>query len=294
MIVHRFICNSIISDRKGDVSPVNAHEQRLKALGNYIKSNRAKRSPDSVGLPPGYNRRRTPGLRREEVAQLAGVSTTWYTWIEQGRDINVSREVLDSIGRALQLSTDEYIHMLNLAKDPIPAPAPARKKPISPALHKIVNDMAYPAMVVNKRSDVLAWNIAASSYFVDFSQVPEEERNMIWQWFTNKSLQSRIVNWEERSEYAIAVFRGFSDLYAGDPWFPQFVEELKRVSPFFKEQWKRHEVKQKSGTIIELMSPDFRKESFEITSFFNINGNEGIHFFVLTPIGETDAGEFTS
>jgi hypothetical protein len=102
---------------------------------------------------------------------------------------------------------------------------------------------------------------------------------MIWQWFTNKSLQSRVVKWEER---------------AGDPWFPQFVEELKQASPFFKEQWKRHEVKQKSGTTIELMSPDFRKQSFEITSFFNINSNEGIHFFVLTPIEETDTGKFSS
>jgi transcriptional regulator with XRE-family HTH domain len=288
MIIHRFNCNRIISDRKGDVWQVNAHELRLKALGNYIKSCRAKRSPSSVGLPPGYNQRRTPGLRREEVAQLAGVSTSWYTWIEQGRDINVSKEVLESIGRALQLSNDEYIHMMNIAMDPIPGPVPARKIPISPALHKIINDLAYPALVVNKHADVLAWNIAACSYFIDFSEVPEKERNMIWQWFTNKSLQSRVVNWEERSEYAIAVFRGFNDLYAGDPWFPQFVEELKQASPFFKEQWKRHEVKQKSGTTIELMSPDLIKQSFEITAFFNINGNEGIHFFVLTPIEENE------
>jgi transcriptional regulator with XRE-family HTH domain len=238
---------------------MNTNELQLKALGDFIKSRRAKLTPSNIGLPPGYNRRRTPGLRREEVAQLAGVSLTWYTWLEQGRDINVSKQVLESIGRALHLSTDEYIHMLSLAKDPITDPAPARKIPISPALHKIVNDLAYPAMVVSKRAEVLAWNIAACSYFVDFSEIPEKERNMIWLWFTNKSLQSRVVDWEERSEYA-----------------------------------KRHEVKQKSGTNIELMSPDFIKQSFEITTFFNINGNEGIHFFVLTPIEETDMGKFSS
>jgi transcriptional regulator with XRE-family HTH domain len=278
----------------GREDSMNTNEQQLKALGDFIKSRRAKLTPSNIGLPPGYNRRRTPGLRREEVAQLAGVSLTWYTWLEQGRDINVSKQVLESIGRALHLSTDEYIHMLSLAKDPITDPAPARKIPISPALHKIVNDLAYPAMVVSKRAEVLAWNIAACSYFIDFSEIPEKERNMIWLWFTNKSLQSRVVNWEERSEYAIAVFRGFTDLYAGDPWFPQFVEEIKQASPFFKEHWKRHEVKQKSGTTIELMSPDFIKQSFEITTFFNINGNEGIHFFVLTPIEETDMGKFSS
>jgi transcriptional regulator with XRE-family HTH domain len=262
---------------------MNVNKHRLKALGNFIKSCRAKLTPDNVGLPPGYNRRRIPGLRREEVAQLAGVSTTWYTWLEQGRDIHVSKQILDCIGQALRLSPDEYIHMMDLAQFPIDPSATNRSQTISSGLKKVIGDLTYPALVVNNRADVLAWNKAACSYFVDFSILIESERNMIWQWFTNRSLRARIANWEERSPYAVALFRGLCDRYAGDPWISQFLDNLMQASPYFAEHWTRHEVRQKSGGILEFLSNGSDKESFEVTSFLNINGNDDIHFYVFTP-----------
>jgi hypothetical protein len=118
---------------------------------------------------------------------------TWYTWLEQGRDINVSKQVLESIGRALQLNADEYMHMLHLARVSVPTTVPNSQQSISTALQKIVDDLAYPAMVVNNRADVLVWNAVASRYFIDFSTMPDNERNMTWQLCTNKSLLSRIV-----------------------------------------------------------------------------------------------------
>jgi transcriptional regulator with XRE-family HTH domain len=262
---------------------MSANEHRLKALGNFIKSCRAKLTPDSVGLPSGYNRRRIPGLRREEVAQLAGVSTTWYTWIEQGRDIHVSKQILDCIGQALRLKDEEYIHMMKLAQFPVVPLTTNGSQPISLGLKKIIDDLTYPAMVLNNRADVLEWNIAACNFFVDFSTILESERNMIWQWFTNKSLRARIANWEERSPYAVALFRGFCDRHAGDPWFLQFAEDLMQASPYFAEHWTRHEVRQKSGGVLEFLTTGLEKQSFEVTSFLNINGIEDIHFFVFTP-----------
>ncbi|WP_248929168.1 helix-turn-helix transcriptional regulator [Paenibacillus hamazuiensis] len=262
---------------------MSSQEQRLKALGNYLKSCRARLTPGSVGLPPGYTRRKTPGLRREEVAQLAGVSTTWYTWLEQGRDIHVSKQVLDCIGRALRLNADEYAHMMNLAQFQADPPAANGKLLIPQGLQKIIEDLAYPAMAVNRRTDVLAWNKAACSYFADFPTIPDQERNMIWQWFTNSAFRLRLANWEERSPYAAALFRGLCDMNAGDPQFSRLVDDLLQTSPSFKEHWTRHEVKQKSGGVLEFVGLGGKKQSFEVTSFMNINGMEDIHFFVLTP-----------
>lgn len=99
-------------------------------------------------------------------------------------------------------------------------------------LRKIIGDITYPAMIVNNRADVLAWNTAVCDYFVDFSTLVEKERNMIWQWFTNDSFRTRIANWEERSQYAVALFRGICDRYAGDPAIHQFLENLKQASPY--------------------------------------------------------------
>ncbi|MFC5402656.1 helix-turn-helix transcriptional regulator [Cohnella soli] len=262
---------------------MTADEPRLKALGEFIKSCRARLTPDRVGLPFGHTRRRLSGLRRDEVAELAGVSTTWYTWLEQGRDIQVSRHILDCIGRALRLNADEYMHLMKLAQFPIDTPADTGSLVITPGLRKIIDGIVYPSMVVNDRADVLAWNAASGSYFVDFSAVPNHERNMIWQWFTNVSLQARIANWEERSPYAVALFRGICDKYAGDHEITHLVEKLKQTSQYFAEQWARREVRQKSGGFLEFLFSYGEKQSFEVTSFLNINSRDDVHCYVFTP-----------
>ncbi|WP_127529324.1 MmyB family transcriptional regulator [Paenibacillus kobensis] len=123
-------------------------------------------------------------------------------------------------------------------------------------LKKIIDDITYPAMVVNNRADVLAWNTAACDYFVDFSTLPDRERNMLWQWFANQTFRTRIANWEERSPYAVALFKGICDRYAGDPTISQLIDDLKQVSAYFAEHWTHHEVRQKSGGILEFLFSD--------------------------------------
>ncbi|QWU16175.1 Helix-turn-helix domain-containing protein [Paenibacillus sophorae] len=259
---------------------MDSHEHRLKALGNYLKSRRSHLTPSVTGLPDGQHKRRTVGLKREEVALLAGVSTTWYTWLEQGRDINVSKQVLDSIARALQLNNDEYAHMLHLAQLSVPSPTSFTTNLLPAPLQKILDDLSNPAMIVNSRSDVLAWNAASCEYFADFSKAPLNERNMIWQFFTSNSLRNRITNWEACAIYAVAVFRAFCDRNAGDPWVSQFVHDLMRVSPYFKDQWNHYEIRGKAGLIIEFADGS----SFEVTSLQHNNGTDDIQFFICTPV----------
>lgn len=130
-------------------------------------------------------------------------------------------------------------------------------------------------MIVNSRSDVLAWNAASSRYFTEFSSLPLQERNMTWQWFSNDSLRERISNWEECAGYAAAVFRSFCDRNAGDPWVSQFVPELMSRSPFFQNLWGRYEVRGKSGLVIRFEAG----ESFEVTS---LQLNQGTKIFIFS------------
>ncbi|MBB6733806.1 helix-turn-helix transcriptional regulator [Cohnella zeiphila] len=258
---------------------------QLQALGRMLRSCRSRLSPADVGLPPGHNRRRTPGLRREEVAELAGVSVTWYTWLEQGRDIRATASILDCVGRALRMSADEYAHMMDLAGFPARTNRPAETERSVPARWRLIlAGMSHPALIVDERADVLVWNAAACALFADFGALPEAERNMIWQWFANPDLRERIANWEERSPYAVALFRSLFDRNAGDPWFPRFVEKLAAASPYFRERWSRHEVRRKSGGELEFVpSGAEAAQRLETTSFRNVDGREGVHLFVFTP-----------
>lgn len=164
-------------------------DPRLKALSEFLKSQRSKLHPNSVGLPSG-SRRRTPGLRREEVAQLAGVSTTWYTWLEQGRDIKVSASVLDAIAGALRLNGDERKYLFDLALDNgfHPELGGEKEAVISPSLHKILEELKYcPTLISDRHCHIVGWNPAASHVFLNFEQIPEPERNLISLLFSKKS-----------------------------------------------------------------------------------------------------------
>lgn len=177
------------------------HATRLQTLSAFLKSKRAKILPESIGLAPG-SRRRTPGLRREEVAQLAGVSTTWYTWLEQGRDIRTSASVLDCIANALQLTADErkYVYALALESGLGAASLKEEQTEISPSLKKIMNELRFcPTIITDRRYFIVGWNEAASHVFLDFEQVPIEQRNMIRLLFTRKELQRLAVNWDHLS-----------------------------------------------------------------------------------------------
>jgi len=182
-------------------------------------------------------------LRREEVAQLAGVSATWYTWLEQKRPIGVSSGVLENLARVLRLDPAERMQLFQLALRQPVLDSLSKRETVSPLIRRLLDQThPIPAFVLGRRWDVLAWNRAAVAFFFDFEQVPANERNMLWLVFTNSALRSLIVDWPTRAKDTLARFRADYGRHAGDAHFVQLVERLKSVSPEFAQWWPRHDI----------------------------------------------------
>lgn len=217
-------------------------ENRRQELSNFLRTKRARISPQSVGLPAG-TRRRTPGLRREEVAQLAGVSATWYTWLEQKRPIRVSGGVLENIADALKLDPVERTQLFQLAlRRPAPG-AGSSKEELSPLFQRLLDQIeTFPAFIRGRRWDVLAWNEAARAFFLDFEAIAEADRNLVWLVFTHPTLRALLVDWPSRARDVLARFRADYESHPGDPHFERLLEKLKAASPEFARWWPRRDV----------------------------------------------------
>ena len=217
-------------------------EIRRHELSDFLRNRRGRIAPADVGLP-ATNRRRTPGLRREEVAQLAGVSATWYTWLEQKRPIGVSSGVLENLARVLRLDPVERMQLFQLALRQPVLDSSVKTETVSPLLRRLLDQTdSIPAFILGRRWDVLAWNRGAQAFFVDFEQVPTTERNMLWLMFTNPALHSLVVDWRMRAQDTLARFRTDYGRHAGEEHFVQLVERLKSVSPEFAQWWPRHDI----------------------------------------------------
>ena len=216
--------------------------QRLHELGDLLRTRRARLSPEDVGLPRG-SRRRTPGLRRAEVAQLAGVSGDWYTWLEQGRPITVSKEVLESLVQTLHLNANEREHLFLLAHQQPPPEGVIEPEIVSPMLQHFLDRQGLsPAFVLGPRWDTLAWNEAACVVFGDFRQMTTRERNTIWRFFTTPAYRQGLVSWEDHARRLLAQFRASCGRYPGDPWLTELIRDLITISPEFRAWWPNHEV----------------------------------------------------
>jgi transcriptional regulator with XRE-family HTH domain len=210
-------------------------------LADFLRRRRERLKPEDVGLPAG-GRRRTPGLRREEVAMLAGVGTTWYTWLEQGRDVRASLEVLEAICRAFRLTPVERTHVMLLGRGEEPPPCKAEEK-VSPTLRRLIENLgANPAYVLGRRYDYLAYNRAACAVFGDFDAVPRATRNHMWLYFMDPRRRELLPDWERSGPLLVAKFRAASARHLGDPEFEQLIQALRKSSPEFCKLWKRHEV----------------------------------------------------
>jgi transcriptional regulator with XRE-family HTH domain len=261
---------------------------RLQTLSAFLKSKRAKIVPESIGLAPG-SRRRTPGLRREEVAQLAGVSTTWYTWLEQGRDIRMSASVLDCIANALQLTADErkYVYALALESGVEAASLKEEQTEISPSLRKIMNELRFcPTIITDRRYFIVGWNEAASHVFLDFEQVPIEQRNMIRLLFTRKELQRLAVNWDHFIMGFLAIFRAYYGQYMEDEWYDRFLKEMKLAHPDFDNLWRESEVKSAPEVLIEFRHAKVGKMLFNLTSL-QVQGDSDLRCSIYTPAADS-------
>lgn len=217
--------------------------ERKKELGEFLKMKRAKRSPLEFGLPIG-SRRKTPGLRREEVAQLAGVGITWYTWLEQGRDIQVSTQVLESLSRILHLNHEEKKHIYLLANHQIPVIDPPQE---TQKLHPVVQDFIdhlkdCPVYVTNERWDIMGWNEAACKIFGDFTKMTLKERNALRRCFCSESYQKLIADWEGHAKRLLAQFRSTTNRMIGETWLKNLISELTEESPEFCEWWNDNEI----------------------------------------------------
>ncbi|WP_165423519.1 helix-turn-helix transcriptional regulator [Ktedonosporobacter rubrisoli] len=223
-----------------------SEKQRREELGEFLRTRRARLSSEQIGMPKAP-RRRTPGLRREEVAIAAGVSTTWYTYLEQGRDIQVSSSILASLANVLQLSAAEREHLFTLANLPPPARVTRLEEHMLPLYQRVLDELGnIPALLTGYTYDLLAWNRAASYVFGDLAALPEDKRNMLWLLYVQNPFSQRITVFSEREQYAqevLEAFRGRANRHLDDPELLAFIENLKQASPRFSEQWAQHNVR---------------------------------------------------
>jgi transcriptional regulator with XRE-family HTH domain len=218
-------------------------------LGRFLRSRRLRMTPQSVGLQHAdSNRRRTKGLRREEVAALAGISLPWYTSLEQGRDINVSDQVLDSLARVLRLSEDERKHLYLLAgRSTIANNQNGEQPAVSDSLQYLLNQMPLcPAYISDAKMNVLAWNPLAATVFGPFGPAGSRERNMIWRMFMLPSYRTMFVGWEELAGSLLGHFRALYTRHMEDPWYTEFIQEMTEGSTEFAAMWEDYVVGCKS------------------------------------------------
>jgi transcriptional regulator with XRE-family HTH domain len=216
-------------------------DSRRRELAAFLRSRRERLRPEQVGLPPS-RRRRTPGLRREEVAQLAGVGVTWYTWLEQARQINASPQVLDAIARTLQFDSHEHSHLFTLAGLPTTSIA-EECGALSASAQLLVDQLEpYPAIILNARWDLLAFNRVQASFVPNLEEIPIEDRNCLWLAFTDPIWQAVMVDWEESVARMVAEYRAAMAEHIDDPAWQSFVDRLHHAAPEFTRFWERHDV----------------------------------------------------
>ncbi|WSC42156.1 helix-turn-helix domain-containing protein [Streptomyces sp. NBC_01744] len=216
-------------------------EVRRHELAGFLRSRRERITPEQVGLPRG-RRRRTPGLRREEVAQLSAVGVTWYTWLEQARDIQVSSQVLDALARALLLDRSERTHLFSLAGTVDPAPG-TECPSVTPALREMLWQLdPIPACVQNSRYDILAYNRTYGRLLCDLDAVAPENRNCMLLSYTDENWRASVVDLPEMNRVMAAKFRASMAEHLAEPAWKALVKRLETASPEFREIWARHEV----------------------------------------------------
>ncbi|SAL72228.1 XRE family transcriptional regulator [Caballeronia choica] len=233
------------STEKNETAPPPLDATPARALGDFIRAHRERLSPLAVGLPPGP-RRRTPGLRREEVAQLCGVSPTWYTWIEQGRPVSASADALARIAVALQLSRAERAYLFELAAQRDPAEPDPAAQDAPAALLQTVALIGAPAYVLDRQWNALRWNPQAADLFVGWLD-GENDRNLLTYMFTMPRAQELVVDWETRARRLVAEFRADSIRHLNDAPTRALIDGLSSASDAFARFWASQDVGEREG-----------------------------------------------
>ena len=250
-------------------------------FGDFLRSRRERLSPEAVGLS-SRRRRRTPGLRREEVAELAGIGVDWYIRLEQGRTVSPSVATIDALAVALRLGKVEQAHLRALARNP-ERRAFARESVPDP-IRRLIMSLVQPAYVTGRRWDILAWNAATTEVFGDFGCAAEEDRNILVYMLTDRNARRLFGEaWADEARRMVAQFRITHDLWAGDPAFAALLERLRRESAEFAAWWEVHDIRAAAAGQKLLNHPEKGLLRFEYSSF-QANDDPALKLTIYTPV----------
>jgi transcriptional regulator with XRE-family HTH domain len=266
---------------------VNGEAQRRRELGAFLRAKRQQQARADLGLPAVG--RRTTGLRREEVSYLSGVSVTWYTWLEQGREITPSRQVLDAIARTLRLSATEHDYVRALAgysgsqpdDDPDPPALPAHV----PRLLDALGDL--PAYVLAPDWTILAWTSAFLAVYPTFATLPDKDRNLLWLVFTEPAMHELLGDWQTHSRRNLAHFRAEAGPRLGEPPLAHLVERLLKASEHFRAAWETHDIEgftSRERTYHHPLVGDLHLEQHRMA----LSDQPDLHLVVYIPVHNTD------
>jgi len=259
---------------------------RRREAGAFLRSRRARLAPPEVGLPEGF-RRRTPGLRREEVAMLAGVGTTWYTWLEQGRDIEPSNEILSALAEVLRLDPAERHHLFALYDRPTPERRLLGEEHVGEPLRHLMDGLAgQPALVIGWRWDILAWNRAAE-FVIGLQSGLDGSRPNVLDLLFSDAARRLFVDWENMARGALATFRADCAQHIGDPDFEGMIARLARLSPEFAAWWPRYDVAHRLAGAKRLDHPTVGRMHFTF-SMLAVGYRPGMKLLVFTALDEED------
>jgi transcriptional regulator with XRE-family HTH domain len=261
-----------------------ADRSRRAELGDFLKARRAGLQPEDVGLPPGP-RRRTPGLRREEVALLAGVGVSWYTWLEQGRPINASWQVLDAVARTLHLDGAERWHLYRLAEA-----LPLRKWATTTVVPDEIADVVraldpLPAVLINTRFDIIQSNDAHEQMFWDWHSLPCVHKNLLWCAVTEPRARDMLLNYDQEIPHMVARLRAAYAQHIGDPEWEEDIRRLAGLSQEFAELWARHEVAAPAARTLRFRHAEAGPMTFTRTEL-DVASMTGLRIAVYSPVDD--------
>jgi transcriptional regulator with XRE-family HTH domain len=271
---------------------MDEHITHENVLGSYLKGRRAKVDPAALGFPP--ERRRTPGLRREEVAQRANISPTWYTWLEQGRGGAPSADVLDRIARALMLTDVEREHLFLLGLGRPPEVRYRKNEGVTPRLQRVLDALEpSPALIKTATWDVVAWNRAATVMLTDYGSLLPEQRNVLRFIFLDPRVRAAQYDWEGVARFAVGAFRVDAARAGAAAEVESLVDELCRLSPEFKAMWRDNDVRGYGEGVKHIRLPVLGPIAFEYSAFA-VDGRSDLSMVVYNPATPTDADKIRS
>ena len=261
-------------------------------LGTYLKDRRAKLDPAAFGFVP--KRRRTPGLRREEVAQRANISPTWYTWLEQGRGGAPSADVLDRIARALMLTDVEREHIFLLGLGRPPDVRYRKDEGVTPRLQRVLDALEpCPALIRTAIWNVVAWNRAATVMLTDYAKLPAEQRNILRFIFLDPKVRAAQYDWESVARFVVGAFRVDAARAGAAEEVEPLVDELSRLSPEFKAMWQDNDVRSHGEAVKHIRHATLGPLAFEYSAFA-VDGRPDLSMVIYNPATPMDAQKIQS